>query len=622
MNPIFKVDGHRLTSLNGHESEFYDITPPDLEMMDQTQCEQIFETLENNLVNTNGDIKLYKIGKNLYLNNFCEINLQFSKVITNDRPIETFLKGDKDSVNFYENYLTLGNEYLRVLSVKEFPSTLNQIDTLLWPDFVLNIKKIPKLDAKNKINFKRKLHFSSLFKGMRDLDSENAYYQAENLFEDVTSDIKGLFYAEMFFILRGSTKSELDRITDETIYEFKGKGAILRVEERGLSYFYQTLIPGVPASFKRSLEMPSDYLSYLIPFHQDFIMEEGFKLTSRSDNPVYFDLFNSQALNYNLLITGATGQGKSMIANKLLWQELGRGTKAVVLDLGNSFVKNAKFHDGVVLSNKFNPLQFNGTRYLKELILAAVDEKFTKKDEGRLFEAIENLISAKGVSSFKELIDGLEKDFKGISYYFKEIEEFFCDEILQLNQFTYCDFSNYPNAMKAPLIIYLIEYFKHLDGEKVFIFDECWHLLNKNAEYIAECFRTFRKHRASAVAISQNLDDFSESQLGRVIIQNTNFKFLFRQSLKESEFIDAHSKAILDSVHSIKGEYSEFLFLSENIKKPVRYVPNPLEYQVFTSDKRDNQQFEFYLEDKGRFIPFKDALINFTSIKNPFWSVQ
>ena len=622
MNPIFKVDGHRLTSLNGHESEFYNITPPDLEMMDQTEREQIFDTLESSLVNTSGEIKIYKIGTNLYLNNFCEVNLQGAVTEINDRPIEIFLNGDKESANFYENYLTLGNEYQRVLSVKEFPSTLNQLDSLSWPDFVLNFKKVPKLEAKNKINFKRKLHFSSLFKGMRDLDSENAYYQAENLFEDVTSDIKGLFYAEMFFILRAKTKLELDQITDRVIYDFKGNGAILRVEERGLSYFYQTLVPGVPASFKRSLEMPSDYLSYLVPFHQDLVMEEGFELTSRRNNSVYFDLFNSQALNYNLLITGSTGQGKSMIANKLLWQELGRGTKAVVLDLGNSFVKNAKFHDGSVLSHKFNPIQFKDTRYLKEFILAAVDEKFTKRDEGRLYEAIENLISVKEVSTFKDLVSGLEKDFKGIGYYFKEIEEFFCDETLPLNQFTYCDFTNYPDAMKAPLIIYLIEYFKHLNGEKIFIFDECWHLLDKNAQYIAECFRTFRKHRASAVAISQNLDDFSETQLGRVIIQNTYYKFLFKQSLKESEFLDAHSKNLLDSVQSIKGEYSEFLFLSENIKKPVRYVPTPLEYQVFTSDKNDNQQFDFYLEDKGRFIPFSDAIINFTRIKNPHWSLQ
>ena len=56
MNPIFKIDGHRLTSLNGRESEFYDIAPPDLEMMNQNQREQVFDTLECNLVNSSGEM--------------------------------------------------------------------------------------------------------------------------------------------------------------------------------------------------------------------------------------------------------------------------------------------------------------------------------------------------------------------------------------------------------------------------------------------------------------------------------------------------------------------------------------------------------------------------------------
>src|SRR5690606_14129895 len=201
------------------------------------------------------------------------------------------------------------------------------------------------------------------------------------------------------------------------------------------------------------------------------------------------------------------------------------------------------------------------------------------------------------ISSFSDFLDALEKDFKGISYYFKEIEEYFTDEILPLNDLTYCDFTLYPESMKAPLIIYLIEYFKNLNGKKIFIFDECWHLLSKNADYIAECFRTFRKHGASAVAISQNLDDFSETQLGRVIIQNTFYKFLFRQSLKVSEFIDSHTKSLIDSVQSVKGQYSEFLLLTENQKKPLRFFPNPLEYELMTSAREDNKKFEAYMED-------------------------
>ncbi len=619
MMPLFQVNGNELTSLNGEVSSFFEIKQLDMEGLDNSSQEQVFIDLESDLINTDGIIKLYWLDQKLFLNCFSDVVLSHGNVVPKDRPIATFLGRGDAQVHFYDNYLTCGTEFIRIVSMKDYPANLGRFEVSKWLDFVLSFKKIPKLDAKSKINFKRKLHFSALFKGMRDLDSENAYYQAENLFDDVTTDNKALFQAEVYFILRGATKEQLDKLTDKMIYDFKGKGAELLVEERGLSYLYQQLIPGVPTSFKRAVEIPSDYLSYLVPFHQDFVMEEGLELKSRSDQSVWFDLFHSQALNYNILITGSSGQGKSMMAGKLLRYELNQGTKAMVLDLGNSFAKNAKFHDGVILSQKFNPLQFRNTRYLKEFVLAVIEEKLPKKEEGRLFEVIENILKDQSIKSFSSFLVKLENEFTGIKFYFKEIEDYFTDETLPLNDFTYCDFGLYPEAMKAPLIIYLIEYFKNLKGKKVFIFDECWHLLLKNADYIAECFRTFRKHQASAVAISQNLDDFSESQLGRVIIQNTYFKFLFKQSLNASEFLDTHAKSLLDSIHSKKGEYSEFLLLSETIKKPVRFYPSPLEYQLFTSDRDDNNQFEYYLKEKGRFIPFKEAVINFTQIKNPAW---
>lgn len=620
MTPIFSVNGNELTSLTGEVSSFFKILPPDMDGLDGDNQERIFSDLESDLANTDSAFKIYWLDGKLYLNTFGEIGFTHGEILPQVMPISTFTGRDKVDAHFYENYLTCGNDFVRVLSVVDFPLNLENLETCSWADFVINFKKIDKLKAKSSINMKRKLHFSALFKGMRDLDSENAYHQAEELFDAVTSDEKGLFTVEMFFLLKVSTKSELDKLTDKLLYDFRGKGAKLHVEASGLSHFYQSLVPGVPPSFKRALYVPSDYLAYLIPYHRDFVMDEGFELTSRSGKSVDFDLFCADALNYNVLITGSSGQGKSMMANKLLWQELGRGTKAMVLDLGNSFEKNAKFHDGAILSQKFNPYQFKNPRYLKEFVLATMDEKLARREEGRLFEVIKAISEDAKITSFKAFLIELEKSFSGIRYYFNEIEDFFTEESLSLNDFTYCDFTLYPETMKAPLIIYLIEYFKHLEGEKIFIFDECWHLLLKNADYIAECFRTFRKHKASAVAISQNLDDFSESQLGRVIIQNTYFKFLFRQSLSTSEFIDTHTKSLLDSVQSIKGAYSEFLLLTETIKKPIRYYPTPLEYQVMTSAREDNQQFEEYLANGGKFLPFQDAMKNFTMIKNPNWS--
>lgn len=619
MISLFNVEGNKLTSLKGEVSSFFKLTPPDMDGLDSNSQEQIFLDLENDLSNVSGTLKIYKLGKDLFLNCFSNIQFSHGKIEPQNNPVAIFLGCEEWKVYFYDNYLTCGNAFVRVLSIKEYPGSLNRFEVNSWPDFVLSLKKIPKLDAKSKINFKRRLHFSSLFKGMRDLDSENAYYQAENLLDLVTTDEKALFQAEMFLIIKAKTKEELDELSDRAMTDFKGKGGELFIEERGVSYFYQTLIPGVMASFKRKIEIPSDYLSYLVPFHSDFVMNEGLELKCRSLRSIYFNLFCQSAMNYNVLVTGSSGQGKSMMAGKLLKYELEQGTKAVVLDLGNSFAKNAKFHNGVVLSERFNPMQFKNPRYLKEFILAVMEEKLPRKDEGRLFEAIEKLI-ASGTINFSSFLVALEMEFPGLRYYFKEIEEYFTDEMLPLNSFTYCDFGNYPEAMKAPLIIYLIEYFKNLRGKKIFIFDECWHLLSKNADYIAECFRTFRKHQASAVAISQNLDDFSETQLGRVIIQNTFYKFLFKQNIEESEFLDSHARNLLDQIHSIKGEYSEFLLLTETIKKPVRFYPSPLEYQLFTSDRTDNGQFENYLEEKGKYLSFKEAVINFTKIKNPRWT--
>lgn len=618
MIPLFSVEGHALQALSGEKSNFYEILPPDLEGHSAQDYEMVISGLENDLLQCDGQFKLYSLGGRLYLNSFGSIRLGSGAVRPSSDPIATFLGQQEAQVEFYSNYLTQGNEFVRVLSVQEFPDRMMPFEARAMGDFVLCFKRIPKLVAKGQVDMKRKLHFSGLFKQMRDLNSEKAFSQAENILERVTTDDLGLFSTECYLLVRASTKEELDRQSDQVMADFKAKNGLLRVETRGLSFMYRSLIPGVPASFKRACEMPSDYLSYWFPFHRDFVHEKGLELEARSGKSVFVDIFHASALSFNVLITGTSGQGKSMMANRLLQHQITTGAKGVVLDLGNSFKKSAMFHGAVVLSEKFNPLQFRNPRYLKEFILAVVDEKMGKKAEGRLFEEIKIILEQDQKLNFDELIARLEKSFSGISYYFSEIREFFSDDVKPLNDFTYCDFGLYPDVMKAPLIIYLIECFKHLEGRKLFIFDECWSLLEKNANYIAECFRTFRKHNASAVAISQNLDDFAETQLGRVIIQTSFTKLLFKQAIKESEFIDRQSKLLLDSVQSRKGEYSEFLYLSETNKKPLRYVPTALEYELFTSDPADLAHFRKYMDEQGRFLEFRDAIKHFTKIKHPF----
>lgn len=621
MIPLYQTNQHELISLTGKISTFHKVIPSDIEGVTDFEQEAIFKSFEKDIINATDDLKIYWLNEKLYINSFGEYNLSKAKSKPCNDPLSTFFGTYPHEINFYENFLTRGTDYIRIYSVREFPTFMEKLNTLNWPDFVLNIRKKEANKAKGTINFRRKIHYSSLFKGIKDIDSENAYDEAENMLEKISLGETALLQIECFILLKASSKEELDRKSNELCASFKTIDSVLFQEERGLSFFYQGLIPGVQPSFKRSSLCSSQYVSKMLPLHRDFVHNKGISLSTRRYKDIYWDLFNPTSINYNLLITGTSGQGKSMIANKILKSELANGTKGVILDLGNSFYKTSKYFNGEILSRKFNPLQFKNAAYLKEFILSVIDDNISKKEEGRLFTAIKDILE-NIPNNFSDFLNELEQNFEGISFYFSEILPFFTDDEIKLNSLTYCDFSNYPEAMKAPLIIYLIEYFKNLDGKKIFIFDECWHLLNKNADYIAECFRTFRKHHASAIAISQNLDDFSTTQLGRVIVQNTYWKLLFRQSLSNSEFIDSNAINILNTIYSKKGDYSEFLLFSEDIKKPLRYYATPLEYELFNTNKEELLKFDNFWNERKAFLSYQNCIENFCKLKNPFWEPQ
>ena len=615
MFPIFSVSGNQLVSLEGETSSLYQLIAPDLEQMEEV--ENVFLELSRVLADHDNEwVKLYCIDGRFWINSKKKPEFASCEVQPEENPFCLFFNDLDSDIEFYEDYFLYNGIFHRIFSVKEFfPVVEHQYLSKL--NFCICLRSLGQHEAKGRLNMKRRLHFSSLFKGMKDVEGESAFAESEDLLERVVAGDEALVVAEMFFIQKSASKKELDGKKDELISYVKSLDGKVFIEARGLQYFFKSIMPGVRPSFKRAQLCPSSYIAELIPFHRDSLMDKGVSFESRNQKELYFDLFYRSAANFNTLITGTSGQGKSMLANKLVKESFKNGDSGMILDLGNSFRKNVLFHGGAIFSEKINPLQFPNPVFLKEFMKALMDEKLSRKEEGKLLEAIKEIdLLDKDIFSF---IKALEESFPEFRFYFSEYLEFLTTEKRPLAKLSYCDLGNYPDSFKSALILYLLEYFKNLDGRKVFVFDECWGLLKNNADYVAECFRTFRKHEASAIAISQNLDDFSQSQLGKVIIQNTYFKFLFRQNLEESQFLTPFQKDQLKTVYSEKGSYSEFLLLSEEHQKVCRYKCDPLEYELFNTSRQDSSNLELYMEEQGKYLAFREAMINFTKIKNPRW---
>jgi hypothetical protein len=608
--PILEINEGQMTSIKGDVSKLFEIKTPDLSQMGDAEKASLLLSFQSELRNLKEDefYRVYYLNDKLYLNT-SDKNLEElggSLEFYHD-PLKLIL-GDIDifqEIEVFEDYLIVDQKYLRLLSLKEMPRTIDAQFLESFGDFVFHLKKIDSVEAKKKLDRKRKLHFSLTLEALRNIESEKAFKESEELLELVMTGEEIVFNFEGWFIVAGVSKVDLDENTKElkqraSLYDFD-----LLTEIRSLGLFFSNIIPGVRPLFKRTQLVTSSFLSGLMPFPTESLMNTGIRLTSPKGRSIRFNLFDNSAINFNLLITGTSGQGKSMMANKIIKDELAEGKKIVILDLGNSFKKTVSYLDGVNFSKAFNPLQFKDAFYLKNFVLSVVDDGFfSKSDQGRLFEVIQEL-SESEISTFSYFLEKLEMNFSGIKYYFSEIKEYFVDGKIEFNKLTYCDLSLYPENIKAPLIVYLIEYFKHIEGQKIFIFDECWQLLAKNADYVAESFRTFRKHQASAVAISQNLEDFLSTTLGRVIYQNTHFKFLFKQEVL-GDYLSEGVKTFLDSVSSKKGEYSEFLILADSIKKIVRFYPTRKELYLFNTEKSEALKFERFEKERQGLLEFKE----------------
>lgn len=635
---IQKIDGAKFTDFQGGKSVVFEIIPQDCEQM----TEEMFSSWKNSLITCLNQLpipeekavsgiqkilgikeenshwyKIYAIEGKIFLNTTHDlISLPLCQIREAPEAF-TSLLGAEDfysEVSVMEDYVHFNSTYFRMVNLYEMPKSLDDFSLQQLGDLLVSFKKIHPDVAKRSINTQRKLHHANLYKNMRNLESEASYMEAEKMTEAMMVGDELMFDAEGWFLLRAASLEELNKKTKTLISELKQREILFLIESVSLSMIFPTVIFGVAPLFKRTHECPSSYLAAFLPLKKDSLMTSGFEFTSLSGTEVPFTLFDPESLNFNALFTGTSGAGKSMAAQKVINEEISIGAKAVILDLGNSFDKMARFHKANIFSQKFNPLQFKDASYLKEFIVSVIPEKeLSAKLEGKIFKTIQDSLTE--IESFNELIEKLESEIPDISLYFSELWDFFTDKEIHFTNITYCNLNDFPDKIKAPLIIYLLAYFKRLEGRKIFAFDEVWNILRKNADFVEESVRTFRKHDASVVAISQSLLDFTSTKIGRIIADLSYYKFLFSQNTEAVSGLDRFDHDRVKSVQSKKGYYSEFYLKTENIRKILRYYPTDLEYVLFNTEPKEKIELTKFSEIYGPFFDYANVIERFVDFK-------
>jgi len=376
-------------------------------------------------------------------------------------------------------------------------------------------------------------------------------------------------------------------------------------------------------------------------------------LVSRRGQLACVDLFDTSS-NYNFVVVAQSGSGKSFLANELAVDILSRNGVVRIFDVGRSYKRFATENNGAILEftpdnpRSLNPFSgitnhselFELMPMLKSLIRQMAyplsDDESMETQFNWEYQAIEQAITS--AWELNRDVTGLEHVYHWMA---QQSDTRYQDLAFQLHSFAIGRYAAWFNGKRQvelnnDLIIVELEdlevdpdlqavvltlmihqitkdmYLSDPDRKrpKMLLVDEAWRLLGdkQSGGFIAKAFRTVRKYRGTAGAITQSFADFAASAAARAALENAAWQFVLKQKSESIDFAvnqkwitnDEQLVKMLKSVNSDSSAgFSEVFIKGENGQGVYRFVTDRHSYWLYTTNPGDLAKIAQVREQKG-----------------------
>ena len=380
--------------------------------------------------------------------------------------------------------------------------------------------------------------------------------------------------------------------------------------------------------------------------------------------------------NYNVFLLGPSGSGKSFFMNKYLRSCYVAGQHCFLIDVGDSYralchiiKEESDGMDGTYYTfEKGKPISFNPFRNVKRFSQAdseAMNFLFTlmvtlwKNGKVEISSSAEKYVR-ESISAFLRQWDGVSDPI--FNDYFEFVRDVFGDLLKQEEAGKeYFDLKDYlisleqfykggpydyllnsaesVNILEDRFVVFEID---HIKGDpviypittlvimdafmekmtsnsdfKVMCIEEAWKAImgTQMATYMLELWKTARKHRTSAMVVTQELKDITSSPIIRdSIVENSGVKILLDQTKYVNRFdvlaselsLSEDDKAMVLSLNRLKipGASGREVFFNLGNKKSfvMRLEVSPEERIAFSSQKRDKEKLAAAVAKTGSYI--------------------
>lgn len=484
-----------------------------------------------------------------------------------------------------------------------------------------------------------------------DLESESRLSQTTDLIREIIETGQRIFQAELAVILREENTAVgaklLNIHTKEVLSRFKSLSGSEGIQETVGSWkIFKSELPLAPIHLERAKKMKTNNLADFLPLYGAAKGDESpvVLLHTRQGNLYSFNPYSPLLTNFNGLATGSSGSGKSMANNLLMLQQIARGTKVFIIDIGGSYKKLCEVLGGqyfeINLSDAYainpfalqDPSQAPSSERIKSLVniveqmvvdegekLNRFDRVQIEKALGETFEVARAKRASPQLSDFVRVCqeskeDSLQRIAKllfpwvGDSPYGRLLDR---PGHIRVDSpvvaFDLKGLSQYPDLQSVMILIltnFILDQVEHdRSSPKRVLLDEAWELLKSPAasSFMEYAARTFRKTGSGITFITQGVEEIVASGLGPAILNNTATKLVMIQKgdtrvLKDQLKLNSQELRLIQSLEQRKGVFSEGFLMAGETRLVVRFRPSPLEYWISTSDARDNQLLKDLIE--------------------------
>ncbi len=475
-----------------------------------------------------------------------------------------------------------------------------------------------------------------------DLENESKLSSTEDLLREILNSGQKIFSFQLRICLKtaggkDATRS-LERMTREVLTRIRSlSGAEAIHETVGAWRIFKNDLPFAPIEQVRGKRIKTNNLADFLPLFGPRRGDDDpvVVLHNRLGGLVSYNPFDPKLPNYNALVTGSSGAGKSFLNNFITLQQMTRKTRLFVIDIGGSYKKLTEVLGGeyfeMNLSDQYalNPFVLNAgemepsSQKLKSLV-AIVEQMVTEDDRTRLPKMdrvlleksiVETYAGSKGKTpKLSDLKDRCEKahepelkrigtllyPWTGDRPYGKLLDrESGIASNKLVTAFDLKGLSQYPDLQSVMILILTDFIVREVEMDKSsfkrIILDEAWELLKSQAaaNFMEYCARTLRKTGSGITFITQGLEEIVASPIGSAIINNTATKIILLQrgdtkTLVDTLKLNPQELALVQSLRSKKGEFSEAFLIEGEERQVIRVYPNPMDYWISTSDAKDN----------------------------------